>query len=403
MQQPSAKLPFVRSALASTVVLLALSSVLPSASAQTLTTLVNFNNTNGAYPSAGLVQGTDGNFYGTTSNDGILGYGTVFRMTPSGSLTTLVRFKGSNGASPNGLIQGSDGNFYGTTYFGGGINAYGTVFKMTPEGTLTTLVRFNGRNGKRPFSDLVQGSDGNFYGTTPYGGISPNCFSARSLACGTVFKMTPDGTLTTLVNFLSSLTVPSQPSTGLVQGSDGNFYGATAYSGTSDYGMVFKMTSSGTLTTLANFNFDNGIAANRLVQGSDGNFYGTTYGGGSGSNGCFNGCGTAFKMTPDGTLTTLANFDDSAVPNPGLVQGSDGNFYGTSYSGGSSEKGTVFKMTPEGALTTLVNFNGTNGSYPSAGLVQGSDGNFYGTTTSGGSSTTCGSVGCGTVFKLTLP
>ena len=153
----------------------------------TLTTLYSFAGSDGAQPTAGLVQGSDGNLYGTTSADG----GTVFKITPSGALTTLYNFGGSDGVKPYaGLVQGSDGNFYGTTYYGGE-NDLGTVFpKITPGGTLTTLHSFAGGDGAQPGAALVQASDGNFYGTTEFGGVD-------GTDVGTVFKITPSGTLTT--------------------------------------------------------------------------------------------------------------------------------------------------------------------------------------------------------------
>ncbi len=345
-------------------------------------------------PQSALLLAADGNFYGTTEYGGSSGDGTVFKLTPSGAFTVLVNFNFTDGANPYaGLIQGNDGNFYGTTY-GGGSSGDGTVFKLTPAGALLTLVNFNGTNGANPLAGLIQDDDGNFYGTTHGGGSSDD---------GTVFKLTPEGTLTTLVSFNITNGHGATPFAGLIRGRDGNFYGTTfgttydtAFGvGSSSNGTVFKLTPEGTLTTLVNFNGSNGTAPFAgLIQDSDGNFYGTTAPFGSFLGG---GNGTVFKLTPGRTLTTLVNFNSTngADPQAGLIQGKDGNFYGTTVNGGSSGRGTVFKLTPEGALTTLVNFNGTNGANPLAGLTQGSDGNFYGTTTNGGS------VGAGTVFKLT--
>jgi uncharacterized repeat protein (TIGR03803 family) len=354
--------------------------------------LYNFTTANnGGYnPWAGLMQGKDGNFYGTTANGGSGGDGTVFKLTPSGVLTTLVSFTGANGVTPfAGLVQGSDGNFYGMTTYGGSSNL-GTVFKMTPAGVLTTLVSFTGANGANPFYEtLVQGSDGNFYGTTQVGGGANG---------GTVFKMTPAGVLTTLVSFSGANGL--FPTASLIQGSDGNFYGTTVEGG-STYGSsgapqgdgtVFKLTPAGVLTTLVSFTGVNGNGLApwaALVQGSDGNFYGTTEEGG----------GTVFKLTPTGVLTTLVSFGgaNGAFPHAGLVLGHDGNFYGTTYEGGGfSNDGTVFKMTPAGVLSTLVWFAGPNGAQPPAVLMQGSDGNFYGTTPFGGS----GGTGDGVIFQL---
>ena len=349
-----------------------------SAQAARLNVIYNFTSSNngGIYPAGSLVQGSDGNFYGTTNGGSGSTGGTVFKMTPTGGLTTLVAFNGSNGAQPSAaLVQGSDGNFYGTTLIGG-ISNEGTVFKMTPTGILTTLVSFNGANGANPQAALVQGNDGNFYGTTS---------SGSDANAGTVFQITPDGVLTTLVAFSGAN--GEQPFAGLVQGNDGNFYGTTYYGGSDGKGTVFRMTPEGVLTTLVSFNGTNGAQPSAaLVQGSDGNFYGTTE---------YNE-GTVFKMTPDGTLTTLVSFNytNGAIPES-LVQGSDGNFCGATEYGGSANEGTVFQMTPDGILTTLASFNYTNGAIPGS-LVQGSDGNFYGMANEGGT------AGEGVVFQLTL-
>jgi uncharacterized repeat protein (TIGR03803 family) len=217
--------------------------------AQTLTTLVNFNETyetSGAFP-GNLIQASDGDFYGTTSSYGANNDGTIFRMTPDGTLTVLVAFDGTNGEFGATLIQTSDGNFYGTTTSGGnnlslnGGYGYGTVFKMTLDGLLTTLVNFNGTNGEFG-TTLLQTSDGNFYGTTELGGTN---------YYGTIFRMTQDGLLTTLVNFNG--TNGENPAGALIQASDGNFYGMAQGGATNYYGTIFRMTQDGLLTNLVNF------------------------------------------------------------------------------------------------------------------------------------------------------
>jgi uncharacterized repeat protein (TIGR03803 family) len=403
--------------------------------AQTFRTLVDFNSADGSVPDGGLVQGANGNFYGTTSGGGNNRAGTVFRITHAGVLTTLHSFGSEvcgplfctnpDGQFPSaGLVQGTDGNFYGTTSEGGTVRNFfageGTIFKITPEGALTTLYTFCSASGcadgSNPEAGLVQGTDGNFYGTTYSGG--------NNNRAGTVFKITPEGILTTLYTFCSASGCAdgSTPYGGLVQGSDGNFYGTTLTGGNSSsyYGTVFRITSTGVLTTLyifcstssctcpASECTDGVFPAAGLVQGTDGNFYGTTSAGG------FGDAGTAFKITPAGALTTLYNFcsasaycSDGAAPEAGLVQGTDGNFYGTTNLGGNpncsiegSGCGTIFKITPEGTLTTLYSFCSasgcTDGSKPLAALVQGTNGNFYGTTPSGGNS------GYGAVFSLSV-
>ena len=369
--------------------------------AQTLTTLVNFDWANGANPQSSLTQGTDGNFYGTTQNGGAYTRGTVFKITPSGALTTLYSFCSQSSCMDGlfpfaGLVQATDGNFYGTTADGGTYDD-GTVFKITPGGTLTTLHSFQATDGADPQARLVQATDGNFYGTTVEGGTSNNC---GSYGCGTVFKITPSGALTTLHSFDSSDGV--EPWHGLVQASDGNFYGTTEYGGTYGWGTVFKITPSGTLTTLHSFCAQTGCTDGAkplagLVQATDGNFYGTTTAAGTYND------GTVFKITLGGTLTTLHSFDgsDGFWPYDRLVQATDGNFYGTTSLGGTSyNDGTVFKITSGGTLTTLHSFcvepNCTDGANPYAGLMQATNGNFYGTTYAGGT------YNEGTVFSLSV-
>ena len=186
--------------------------------AQTFTLLYSFDLTDGADPWAGLVQATDGNFYGTTYQGGANGAGTVFKITAGGVLTTLHSFDGTDGADPfAGLVQATDGSFYGTTYYGGAGSGYGTVFKITAGGVLTRLHSFDSTDGANPHAELVQATDGNFYGTTYNGGAN---------AAGTVFKITAGGVLTTLHRF--DFTDGAYPRARLVQATDGSFYGTTS-------------------------------------------------------------------------------------------------------------------------------------------------------------------------------
>jgi uncharacterized repeat protein (TIGR03803 family) len=388
------------------IVVMFLAAITIAATAQTFTTLANFDSTNGSNPTASVIQGTDGNLYGTTGLGGgggscfaQGGCGTVFKITPGGTLTTLYVFCSqsncADGITPyGGLLQGTDGNFYGTNIAGGDIS--GTVFKITSDGTLTTLHLFEENDGLSPMGTLIQGTDGNFFGTTNGGGANFE---------GSVFVMTPGGTLTTLAS-LGLEDEGGGPVAGLIQGPDGNFYGTATRGGTGD-GMVFRVTPDGTLTTLYSFCSQIGCTDGRspfagLVLGADGNLYGATNSGGD-FNSCAleQGCGTIFKIALDGTLTTVHTFHstDGFNPQGTLTLGSDGNFYGTTYDGGANNLGTVFTMTPAGILTTLHSFNQTDGSRPYAGLVQATNGKFYGTTSSGGTSSNCGG-GCGTVFSL---
>jgi uncharacterized repeat protein (TIGR03803 family) len=380
---------------------------------QTFKTLASFDGPNGSYSIAPLVQGADGNFYGTTDEGGTSGLGTVFKITQSGKLTSLHSFctqvSCSDGKLPAAaLIRGMDGNFYGTTESGGnGLYGGGTIFKITPTGWLTTLYSFclqtNCPDGDSPNS-LVQGFDGNFYGTT-YGGGASNW--------GSVFKMTPQGKLVTLYSFCaeSACTDGSSPESGLMQSDDGDFYGTTyggsnQCSGSANCGTVFKISPSGQLVTLYAFcalpNCADGSQPSGLALGSNGSFYGTTYSGGTCGYGTFFSIGTA-------GLTTIYSFCaqtfESANPVGTPVQGSDGRFYGTT-SGGSGGTGTVFKITPGGDLTTLYTFCSqmgcADGSDPLSGLVQGTNGSFYGTTVQGGNLNCDQPYGCGTIFALSV-
>ena len=398
----------------------ALAGVIGSAQclAQTLTTLYSFcsqpNCTDGMTPPAPLVQATDGDFYGTTGLNGgsFAGAGTIFKITAGGNLTTLYTFCsqpncsdgfiGVEDAAP--LVQATDGNFYGATFGGGGCASAGdakdcgTIFKITSGGALTTLYTFcsqpNCTDGAAP-NGLVQAANGDFYGTTSQGGGAAPPYGA-----GTVFKITAGGSLTTLYTFCSQPNCADggTPGGSLVRATDGNLYGTTGTSGLTGTGpgTFFKITPAGTLTTLG---YIAGSPTGTLVQATDGNFYGTTA-----------RAGTIFKITPAGTLTTLAEV--GGFPYAGLVQATDGNFYGTTYVGGTvfcggiedNYCGSVFKVTPTGTLTTLYNFcsqpNCADGSYPIAGLIQATNGKLYGTTLAGGANFVPGYGSAGTVFSL---
>lgn len=306
----------------------------------------------------------------------------------------------SDGTGPDTLIQGSDGNFYGTTA-GGGVNGGGAVFRITPTGVETLLYSFAGgaANGATPQS-LIQGTDGNFYGVTAQGGVGP-C----SQGCGTVFKLTPGGLLTTLYSF-SGGTDGGVPN-GVIQGSDGNFYGSTEFGGASTAtcgsrgcGVAFKLTADGLETVLYTFagGTADGAVPQSLIQGNDGNFYGMTNLGGA-SN-----VGTVFKITAAGAESVLHAFaggSDGAQPTVALIQATDNNFYGTTPNGGASNYGTVFRITPAGVETVLYAFTGaaSDGANPYTGVIEATDGTLYGTTSAGGDPSCVG--GCGTVYKLT--
>ena len=350
--------------------------------AQTLKTLASFTGTNGDEPYlATLVQSNNGNFYGTTQYGGThtgtdcsLGCGTVFEVSPAGKLTTLYDFCSqancADGSVPTaGLVQGGNGNFYGTTVEGG-TNSLGTVFGITPAGKLTTLHSFDGTDGALLQAGLIQATNGDFYGTATLGGTGRTCSGG---GCGTVFKITPGGTLTTLHSFDG--TDGEYLYAGLVQATNGNFYGTTYLGGANDYGTVFEITSGGTLTTMHSFDFTDGAEPlGGLVQARTGNFYGTTSAGGS------IGAGTVFEITAAGTLTTLYNFctatecEDGELPATGLVQGTNGDLYGTTFGGGSGGTlgdGTVFSLAV--GLQPFVETRPTSGKVGTAVRILGTD------------------------------
>jgi uncharacterized repeat protein (TIGR03803 family) len=406
--------------------LLALGFVATLASAQSndsdasdvkFTTLHSFSGTEGKQPGAGLVQAANGDFYGTTLRGGAncaanAFCGTIFRINPSGVLTTVYNFCAQSGSGdgiyPNGLIQATNRDLYGTTVLGGANCAVslgcGTVFRITPSGVLTTLYRFCTQagcpDGSSPNGTLVQAANGDLYGTTAAGGASNH---------GTVFKITPSGTLTTLYSFCSQAGCAdgSDAVVGLVQGANGDLYGGTAVGGAGTYclggsggcGTLFKITPAGALTTLHSFcsqsGCPDGTDPSAGLIATSGNLYGTATFGGA------NGHGTIFKMTPNGTLTTLYSFcsqpscSDGFSP-MGVLQATSGNLYGLSVSGGTFY-GTIFKITPSGTLTTLYSFCSepgcTDGANPT-GMLQATNGLLYGTANSGGAN------GSGTIFSL---
>lgn len=355
----------------------------------TETVLHTFGGTgDGSQPDGGLIQAKDGNLYGVTLHGGSKGAGTVLKATTSGTETVLHNFDSTrDAAGPYGpVVQASDGNFYGTTY-GGGSYGQGAVFKITPNGTETVLHSFGGTgDGTLPIGSLVQASDGNFYGTT-YGG--------GTYGLGTVFKITATGTESVLWSFGNS-SDGANPEGELIQASDGNLYGLTAFGGIGGLGTAFKITMAGSETVLWSFGGagDGFCPVGRLLQASDGNLYGLTTGGG------VNGTGAAFKLTTAGAETVLWSFGgtgDGKLPYGSLIQASDGNLYGLTSSGGANNSGTAFKLTTAGAESVLWSFGGAgDGATPTyASLIQGSDGNLYGLTSGGGSNHS------GTLFKLT--
>jgi uncharacterized repeat protein (TIGR03803 family) len=318
-----------------------------------------------------LAQGRDGNLYGTTSAGGTSDMGTVFQITPSGTITTLHNFSGLDGQNPDGgLVLGTDGNFYGTTTIGG-VNNLGTVFKITPSGTLTTLHSFAPGDGANPRGGVIQGKSGLFYGTT-CDQFGP--WTGYSISSAGKFK-------------LLTSSIPPCPFSGLILGNDGNLYGASQVGGTTYQGTVFRMTPSGAVKILYNFDYTHGAYLySPVVQGIDGLLYGTTSGGGSGQG------GTVFKLTLPGKITLLHQFSnasatDGTSPFAGLVAASDGNFYGATSGGensGAVPNGNLFDVTSAGTYSFLYAFDATHGALAEATPMQHTNGIIYGLTERGG-------------------
>lgn len=351
--------------------------------------------TDAASPAGTFIFGSDGNLYGTSGGGGSASFGTAYQLTPAGAVTVLHSFlKYGDGAYPQGsLLEDSSGDFFGMTW-GGGLT-HGVVFEVAAGGTTSTLHNFadDTTDGGYPDAGLTLGSDGNYYGTTGAGGSGSGTGSN-----GTVFKITPAGVETVLYVFAGGTTDGLQPQAALLLASDGNFYGTTSAGGASGNGTVFRITPSGTETLLYSFaggTADGTTPRARLIQGTDGNFYGTTTAGGA------NGYGTVFKVTPGGVETVLYSFaggtTDGATPAAGLLLGNDGNFYGTTSAGGSNNAGTVFRLSPGGSETLVYVFGGSSdGSNLQGGLVEDSNGVLYGTAASGGAN------GQGTAYTIQL-
>lgn len=344
--------------------------------------------------SAAVIQGSDGNLYGSTHLQ-------LFRIILRGNLTNLYTFPPGYYSAAK-LLEAADGNFYGTTTWPsylsyGQVN--GTLFRLTPDGTLTTLATFNGTNqnlGGQIFSPLIEAGDGTLIGTT---------YSGGDLILGTLFQFRTDGVFSGMLSFSFNGTNGAGPRAGLIQGTDGNLYGTTTGKGLYTYrgdssgvtnGAVVRISPKGDFTNLFIFSGTNGDSpSGTLLQGQDGDIYGTTSAGGF-------GFGTVFKIATNGAFTSLFSFGGTNGANPTgeLIQLADGNLYGTTTAGGSSNLGSIFRITTNGVLTSIFSFTNKTGNSPLGGLCLAQDGNLYGTTSAGDPP---GYGGGGTIFRLVSP
>jgi len=395
----------------------------------------------GVYYPSRLIQASDGNFYGLTVVGGTIGFGTIFRVTPSGEFTEIHVFTGPDGERPWGpLIQASDGYLYGGAQFGGnfsgqgpsglGYSGGGTLFRSDLSGNTTAIYKFPGHDNYIN-AELLETPDGNLWGTSVDYGSSGQ---------GSVFRSDKAGNVTVIHSFPSAPGEGVFPVAGLTRTPDGDFYGITTAGGDGGAGTVFRMTGDGAVTTVASFGADLlypsygltlepggtilGVASNggsfasgamfrvpvpgsgyegihdygapavavnpasQLVQTADGTLWGTA-GGGSAN------LGTIYRLSGGPMLAhEFSGAADGASPG-NLFAAADGSLYGVTASQGPGGSGTLFKLDADGTFTTLHSFSGLDGAEPGGGLMQASDGNLYGTTAFGGVN------GGGTLYRIT--
>jgi uncharacterized repeat protein (TIGR03803 family) len=348
------------------------------------TILHNFmGGSDGANPYSGVLLAGGGNLYGTTYQGGASNAGVVYEISASGKETVLYSFSGGvDGGNPySGVIADSAGNLYGTTYNGGAFG-YGTVYKLAPTGEETVLHSFtDGADGGNPYAGVIRDSSGNLYGTAVNGGSAP------FYPGGVVYKLSPAGQQTVLYSFNADNFGPGQPYAGVILDSAGNRYGAAAGGGEHDGGIVYEISATGAFSVLHSFDINRGPAMPKggLARDSSGNLYGTT-------EECnLTGLGAVYKLEPGGQIQVLHTFAGSGDDtykgdmNAGVILDSEGNLYGTTPYGGM--QGMVYKLSPDGTETTLYNFTpAPGGTNPSTGVTAGSSGDLYGATQFGGAS-----------------
>jgi uncharacterized repeat protein (TIGR03803 family) len=389
------------------VVIVAVSVTFP-ANSQTYSVLYNFGThaNDPINPSGNLAQGRDGAMYGTSYDGGVYGQGTVFKVSTAGKVNVLHSFCAQancvDGSSPDGgLTLRPDGHFIGTTLTGGSYG-YGTIFDVTQTGELHVLYNFTGvTDGAYPSAPPILGPDGSYYGTTAQGGDASGC--------GSIYRIRNSGATVGGFQLLYDFdnTHGCEPGAPLVLGADGDFYGPAIYGGNAGYGVIFKITTKGKLRVLHNFQgdgdgFDPG---GPLIQGTDGNFYGTTRGVGTPHG------GGVFQMTPNGTLTSLHHLNgttDGDYVMAGVVQATDGNFYGAAEEGGINDNyncgsgcGTLFRASTTDSFSVLYSFDFNSGYFPESIPFQHTNGTLYGDTYWGGiTGGICAPFGCGVFYSL---
>jgi uncharacterized repeat protein (TIGR03803 family) len=356
----------------------ALAVIAAPASAATINTLAVFNGINGKQ-SYGIVADAAGTLYG--SSQGGDGNGNIWKLPQGGALTSLYDFNGT-GYLPKGALHiDSSGNLYGTTLTRGS-NGLGTVFRVSSAGTHTELAGFGGIPGgpALPYGGVIADTSGTLYGTSFIGG---------SNGAGSVFSLATDGTVTTLASFDRNIHGSGPFASSLLRDASGTLFGSTEDQGPGGGGTVFKLTTDGTLSTLY---ATTGRPTGTLIADASGTLYGTTR---FSLSGGISGGGTVFSITSAGTVTTLATFDE--IIRGGLIMDASGTLFGTTSSSLSGPGvGTVFSLTKTGTLTTLASFDGSNGSGPVGSLIADALGTLYGVTQFGG-----GPDNAGTVFSIT--
>jgi uncharacterized repeat protein (TIGR03803 family) len=360
----------------------------PRATGQTVADVVSFTGANNlADPGMTPVQGRVGKLYGTITGMFNATSGSVFDFTAAGSTKVLYSLTGSAGVYPTGVILGSDGNFYGVASSGGSLNG-GVLFKVTPSGTYAVLHNFTGEtDGLEPEATPIEGSDGNFYGTTN-GGC---CHSS------TIYKYTRAGAFTTIYTYDNTHGINAGD---LMQGSDGNLYVAASSGGTNNNGTIVQLSTAGKL--LSYYAFPGGPGGSfplGLVQASNGNYYGVTFQGGQKENSA--GIGTIFRYTPPANVTVLYIYNPLSTNGGGYpsgipIQATDGYLYGVTLAGGTYGNGTVYRISTTGKYQQLYSFPTTVGREPTANLLQATSGLFYGSAQSGGPN------GYGAIFSLNM-